>query len=115
MQKNLQDENKVIRLAIWLTEHPKIQHRLFEEEYDATPDEFIEIMEMLEENGFYEMILVLLIKNKWNVSLEQALSKVFIEKMAKEWERIGTEQMCRDIKDKIREEQRAEKAKENSL
>lgn len=92
-----------IRLVKWLTEHPKIQSRLFEDYAQITPEECLEIIETLEENGFYEMIIALLMKNQYNIALEQVISEFVVDKMTKEWERIGMEQMCKDIKDKIKE------------
>ncbi len=103
MQDNITIKTaEAIRLVKWLSEHPKIQIRLFEDYAQTTPEEFLEIIEILEKNGFYEMIVALMMKNQYNIALEQVISEFVIEKMIKEWERIGMEQMCRDIKDKIR-------------
>lgn len=111
MQKFLQDEDKreqreteVIRLVKWMTEHPKIRRRICEDEYEVTPEEFIEIAEMLEENGFHEMIYVLLVKNQMGDILAQATSRLLVEKACNEWERLGTSQLLKELKDTIREE-----------
>ena len=105
------EEDKVIKLVYWLTEHPKIRRILCDSDYEVEPEEFIEIMEMLEKNEFYEMIVVLLIKNSFNELIEQVMSRILVEKMGKEWERIGTEQLCRDIKAKVREEVKLREAR----
>lgn len=52
----MQKEQDVVRLAKWMTEHPKIRRRICEDEYMVSPEEFIDIMELLEKNEFYEMI-----------------------------------------------------------
>lgn len=111
MQKFLQDEDKreqreteVIRLVKWMTEHPKIRRRICEDEYEVTPEEFIEIAEMLEENGFHEMIYVLPVKNQMGDILAQATSRLLVEKACNEWERLGTSQLLKGLKDTIREE-----------
>lgn len=111
MQKFLQDEDKreqreteVIRLVKWMTEHPKIRRRICEDEYEVTPEEFIEIAEMLEENGFHEMIYVLPVKNQMGDILAQATSRLLVEKACNEWERLGTSQLLKELKDTIREE-----------
>ncbi|AFV03466.1 MULTISPECIES: hypothetical protein [Dehalobacter] len=93
-----------IRLVRWLSEHPKIQSRLCEGEYESTPEECIEMIEMLEKHSFYDMIFILLMKNRHDPVIDEALTKMVTEKIANEWERIGTEQMCRDIKERIRKE-----------
>ena len=111
MQKFLQDEDKreqreteVIRLVKWMTEHPKIRRRICEDEYEVTPEEFIEIAEMLEENGVHEMIYVLPVKNQMGDILAQATSRLLVEKACNEWERLGTSQLLKELKDTIREE-----------
>lgn len=93
-----------IRLVKWLAEHPKIQRRLCEGEYESTPEECLEMIELLEDNSFYEMIFILLMKNIHNPVIDDAVTKMAAEKITNEWERVGTEQMCRDIKARIRQE-----------
>jgi len=100
----MQRETEVIRLAKWMSEHPRVRRRICENEYEVTPEEFIELTELLEENGFYEMIYVLLTKNQVNDILEQATSRLLVEKTCNEWERIGTKQFCKELKDIIKEE-----------
>jgi hypothetical protein len=53
-----------------LAEHPKVQSRLFEDYSETTPEECLEIMEILDKNGYYEMIIALLMKNQYNIALE---------------------------------------------
>ncbi len=102
MQENITLKTaEAIRLVKWLSEHPKIQSRLFEDYTQTSPEECLEIIEILEENDFYEMIVALLMKNQYNIALEQVISEFVIDKMIREWERVGTEQMCQDIKEKI--------------
>ena len=104
MQENIAIKTtEAIRLVKWLSEHPKIQSRLFEDYTQTTPEECLEIIEILEKNEFYEMIVALLMKNQYNIALEQVISEFVIDKMIKEWERVGTERMCQDIKEKIKE------------
>jgi hypothetical protein len=93
-----------IRLVRWLAEHPKIQRRLCEGEYESTPEECLETIEMLAKDSFYDMIFVLLMKNSHDLIIDEALTKMATEKIVNEWERVGTEQMCRDIKERIKEE-----------
>lgn len=99
-KQNQRDDT--IRLVRWLAEHPKIQRRLCEGEYESTPEECLEMIELLENNSFYDMIFILLMKNSHDRIIDEALTKMVMEKMANEWERVGTEQMCRDIKERIR-------------
>ena len=81
----MQKEQDVVRLAKWMTEHPKIRRRICEDEYMVSPEEFIDIMELLEKNEFYEMIYVLLVRNQTNPVLEQATSRIVMESACQEW------------------------------
>jgi NDP-sugar pyrophosphorylase family protein len=111
MQENIScQSDDTIRLVEWLSEHPKIQRRLYNGGYEVSPEECLEIMELLEKNEFYEMILILLMRNQQDAVLAEATSKLVVEKLVDEWRRIGTEQMCKDIKEKIREEIRLKEA-----
>lgn len=107
----MQREADLVRLAKWMTEHPKVKRRVCESEYEVTPEEFIEIMEMLEENEFHEMIYVLLSKNQLNDVLAQSTSRLLVEKTCKEWERIGTTQLCKELKNIIREEMKLKESR----
>ena len=105
MQYNRNNQKEdTLRLIRWLSEHPSIQRKLCDEGTESTPEECIETIEQLEKNSFYDMICILLMKNSHDIVIGGAIEKVIAEKMANEWERIGTEQMCRDIKEKIKEE-----------
>ncbi|KUO62062.1 MAG: hypothetical protein APF84_07785 [Gracilibacter sp. BRH_c7a] len=103
-EAGINQKDDTVRLVRWLSEHPKIQRRLCESEFESTPEECIEMIEMLEKNSFYDMIFILLIKNSHDLIINEAISKMVTEKITNEWERIGTEQMCRDIKERIRDE-----------
>lgn len=109
MEDNLMKEESkdilvsTIKLVKWLAVNPKIQSRLCEDYAESSPEECIEIIEILEENAFYDLIVILLMKNQYNLALEQVVTEIVIDKMAKEWERIGMEQMCSDIKEKLKE------------
>ncbi|BCJ93667.1 hypothetical protein acsn021_12360 [Anaerocolumna cellulosilytica] len=103
MQDNYSASERMIYMVKWLAEHPKIQSRLCEDYAETTLEECLSIIELLEKNGLYEMIVVLLLKNQYKLEFEQIVTEFVIEKMLKEWERVGIEQMCYDIKGKIKE------------
>ena len=116
MQDNRNNPKEdTIRLIRWLSEHPRIQRRLCDEGTESTPEECLEIIEQLEKNSFYDMIYILLMKNSHDMVIGEVLSKIIVEKMANEWERMGTEQMCRDIKEKIKEEIKLKEKQRNKM
>lgn len=116
MQDNRNNQKEdTVRLIRWLAEHPSIQRRLCDEGAESTPEECIEIIEQLEKNSFYDMIYILLMKNSHDIVIGEAIEKVIAEKMANEWERIGTEQMCQDIKGRIKEEIKIKELRGNKM
>jgi hypothetical protein len=116
MKENVPEQiDDTIRPVEWLSEHPKVQRKLYGGEYEVNPEECMELIELLEKNAFYEMILILLMRNQHDATLAEATSRLITEKLVSEWKRIGTEQMCRDIKEKIREGIRLKETGRNSM
>ena len=111
----MQKEQDVVRLAKWMTEHPKIRRRICEDEYMVSPEEFIDIMELLEKNEFYEMIYVLLVRNQTNPVLEQATSRIVMESACQDWERMGPEALRRELKERIREEMQLKETRNHTF
>lgn len=109
------NEDKLVQMVNWLVNHPKVQYRLCDDESEVSPEEFIETMELFERNGFYEWIPVLFLKNCYNDVLHQAMTSLLIEKAGQEWQRTGTEQLCKDIKDKIKEEIRLKEERRSTF
>ena len=44
----MQKEKDFIRMINWMAAHPKIRRRICKDEYTVTPEECIEILELLE-------------------------------------------------------------------
>ncbi len=101
-EKDREVKNRTIEIIRWLAKHPKIQRRICCEEYTIEPDECLEIMEILEKNGFYELMYILLRKNEQHLAIDYALEGLKTEAWANEWGKVGNEQMCRTIKERIR-------------
>lgn len=93
-----------IRLVKWLSENPNIMFSLCNIEEEVSPEECLEIIELLEKNAFYDMIFIMIMRNRDNSIMDSAITKMIVDKVIKEWERIGTEQMCRDIKQCIKDQ-----------
>lgn len=109
------NEDKLVQMGSWLANHPKVQLQLCDDGYEVSPEAFIEIMELFERNGFHEWIPVLFLKNCYNDILHQAMTSLLIEKAGQEWQRIGTEQLCKDIKEKIKEEIRLKEERKGTF
>lgn len=110
-----QVENKMARLVKWMGVHPEVQAKLCDSGYEAKPAECIEIMDMLEAQGFYELIYVLLIKNQQDWVISGVLEKLLAEAWAQRWETAGNRGMIRELRELIsREMELREKAAANA-
>ena len=107
--------NETIRLVKWLSENPKIMYSLCDIEAESTPEECLEIIELLEKNEFYDMIFILLMRNRDNNIMDRAITKMVADKVIKEWKRVGTEQICQDIKQYIKDEIKINPSSQYSL
>ena len=58
---------------------------------------------MLEKDGLYELIYILLMRNINHIVISEAIEILQAEAWVKEWEKIGNEQMCRNIKEQIKQ------------
>lgn len=103
MHKN-ENVNKVIDIVRWMNTHPEMQQKLCCENCKVEAEESIEIINILEKVDFYEMIYIFLIKNKHNLIISNAINKLLIEILAKEWEEVGNRQMCKKVKENIEQE-----------
>ena len=87
-----------------LSENPDILHTLCCEGYEVEPPECLEIIGILEEQGFYELIYILLIKNRYHAVIGGAIERLLAEMWMSEWEKAGNQQMCKELKERIQKE-----------
>ena len=105
MPKNLDgSKNEAADMIRWMAVHPKIQRMLCVEDYDADPEECLEIIAWLEEQGFYTLIYVLLLKNKYQRVIGTAIERYETELWANEWQEKGDKWMCENLKTRIKAE-----------
>ena len=116
MQKNRYlITNRTTEMIRWLANNPKIQRRICCEGYDIEPDECLEIIEMLEQEGFYELVYILLMKNVNHVVIANAVEKLQYKAWSNEWEKIGNEKMCMNIKEQIKNGMLLREIKNNDM
>lgn len=96
-------ENRTAEMIRWLSNHTKIQRRICWDGYLTEPDECLKIIEILEKEGLYELIYILLMRNINHIIISEAIEILQAEAWAKEWVMIGNKQMCRNIKEQIRQ------------
>ena len=99
----------------WMAVHPKIQRMLCIEDYDADPEECLEIIAWLEEQGFYTLIYVLLLKNKYQRVIGTAIERYETELWANEWQEKGDKWMCENLKTRIKAEMEFQELKKKKV
>lgn len=99
-----QAKNKMARLVEWMGENMEIQAMLCDGGFEADAEDCIALMDMLEEQGFYELIYVLLIKNQQDDVIWGTMEKLLADAWARRWEQAGTRAMLREIRERIRSE-----------
>ena len=96
--------NRTAEMIRWLASHPRIEQMLCHDEYAIKDDECLELVDALEKQGYYEMIYIFLMKNQFQRAVGNAIDKLVAEMWANEWEKAGNQQMCREIKERIKNE-----------
>jgi len=100
----MQEISRTMEIIKWMSAYPDIQRALCCEGYEVEPDECLEIIGILEEQGFYELIYVLLVKNQCHAVIGGAIERLLAEMWMSEWEKVGSQQMCKDLKECIQKE-----------
>ena len=98
------EPNRPLEIIKWLSTHPDIQRNLCREGYEVEPPECLEIIGTLEEQGFYELIYILLVKNQHHAIIGGAIDKLLTQFWMDAWGKAGNRQMCTEIKEQIQNE-----------
>ena len=93
----------MIEMAEWLMEHPWHRSEICED--DGIPnnvEEFMEIFRALEEKRYYELMLVFLLKQRWELQVvEQALVKFWTRRVFADWEKRGSAALFREFRELV--------------
>lgn len=99
---NLQD--RAAQMINWLVSHPQVQSIICFEEYGACPEQCLEDMDTLAEAGYYELIYILLMKNRFSYVIGRVVEAMLMEAWAEQWESMGYSNMVGKIKTRIKAE-----------
>lgn len=107
-------ENKTAKLIRWVTEHPEVKWDLSGIEMGGDSEECLNIIDILEQAGFYELIFIILIGGEKFREVGFAMDKMFYIMWAEKWEEIGDQNMCTWIKEEIKSELEKRKSGEEA-
>lgn len=108
-------KKEAIKVHKWIAEYPRLIRRVLNVEDSTTPEECIEIIEVLEEQSLEYLVPVLLYSVDFNGVMNKVIARVNAESVAKTWEATGTKEMMADIKNKIREEIKLKEVRDNEI
>lgn len=96
--------NETIRLISWFMKNPGILTVFTYYTDELNANDFLEIMDKLIEGEFYGLLFLLMLMNHHDRKIGKAVDRFIADKVIQTWERIGTDQMCADLRQSIEEE-----------
>ena len=109
--QNANHTDRMVRFIKFMAENPAIECVLCSTDDEILNDEFIEVMEKLEENGFYEMVYILMKKYHFSGIISKAITKMKMKVIGEKIKDVGYEKLSSELKDLIREEIKLRKKK----
>ena len=103
MEKEMRQQ-EAIRMMKWIAQYPKIVNRIVNMEQCTTPEECIEVINLLDKHSFEYLVPILLHTVDYDVVMDRGISRLYAEGLATVWEQKGTAHVLDDMKDIIREE-----------
>lgn len=95
---NTEQSARVAELLEWLVENPTYRDHICDDGDTAADLEILETMEALEEVGYYELIIVLFLKNEMNAAVYDALLRLAYTKIAESVRLHGAEKVELEFK-----------------
>lgn len=104
-------QEETIKIIKWVAENPQVMGKLLNAEESTTPEECIEVIDLLYKQSLEYLIPILVYTTQLDYVMGIVWSRVTAEGIGRVWESMGTEQMLTDIKNKIREEIKLKEAR----
>lgn len=101
---NSEQSARVAELLEWLVVNPTYKKHICEDGDVTTDLEILETMEALEEIGYYELIITLLLKNDMSPSVNDAMLRLAYTKIAESVRLHGAEKVELEFKSFFDEE-----------
>ena len=95
----MQSENQkfeVVRFIKWLFSNQEVKFVLCDRCEDIATYEILEVLEKLEDQGYYQIIIILLLRYKYLLQVENALGQAFADLL--NTEDTDIENVLKDIK-----------------
>ena len=107
------EDAKLRGMMLWMAECPDRYSAICGEDYEPDAEKFLQLLEELEERGYYELMLIWTMKNNINNMVDRALSRMIADEIARAWQQEDASRLSSRFKSLLREEIRRAGEKEN--
>lgn len=114
-------QNQFVRFMKWIAEYPDIWNEICQSDHDINAERCCKIIENLESNAMYNLIPILILKNKYTDAMNATINQFVMDCIVKVWEKEGQYALCESFKesllewDKICSLRRADTLKDNGV
>lgn len=96
---------RIIEMTDWLVSHSWYRSEICNEGYVINNERFLEIFQALEEKGYYELLLVFLIKQSYELdAVRDTLIKFWTSRVFSDWKRLGTASLSQEFRERFQQE-----------
>lgn len=96
----MEENTRILEMVEWLAAHQRYRREICNDHgFPSSDEEFLELFQELEKKGYYELLVVILIKHSWDLdSVSTALTRLFARKVLADWRQSGSAAMCREFR-----------------
>lgn len=96
----MEETKRMIEMAEWLVEHPWYKSEICNEGFVINDEEFLNVFEALEAKGYYELLLVFIIKQSFVLdAVGETFTKFWMRRVLADWQQRGSVQLFREFRE----------------
>ena len=99
-------------MAGWLIQHPGIEESLCAECFTAQGDEILSILRQLRAKGYYELLMLFLMRSQITIEGQRALERLCATYLMQEAERTGIDTLLNDLEALLADEIEQQKSRQ---
>ncbi|MGI6014428.1 MAG: hypothetical protein ACOX7K_09165 [Oscillospiraceae bacterium] len=101
----MEETKRTIEMAEWLVEHPWYRSEICNDGFIINDEEFLRVFRELEAKGYYELLLVFIVRQKFQLdSVAKTLARFWIRRVIKDWWQQGNAQLFQEFRELFQQE-----------
>lgn len=101
----MEKTRRMTEMTEWLVEHPWQRSEICNDGFTIDDEEFLKVFQELEEREYYELLLVFLIKQSYELdSVEKTLTRFWTKRVIKDWLQDGSASLFREFREMFQKE-----------